>query len=65
MECWSVRLGVTGVVAGVNAIGFVDDQCFGLSARIPLCAHRRVRNLRSKSPSANEPLYTSDNPGHP
>jgi hypothetical protein len=28
VEWWSGGLGVIGVVAGVNTIGFVDDQCF-------------------------------------
>jgi hypothetical protein len=40
MEWWSVGLGEIGVVAGVNAIGFVDDQCFGPRTRIPLTLKR-------------------------
>jgi hypothetical protein len=35
-EWWSVGLGVIWVVAGVNAIGFVDDQCFRPRTGIPL-----------------------------
>ena len=39
-EWGSVGLGVIGVVAGVNAIGFVDDQCFRPRTGIPFTFKR-------------------------